>query len=91
MKDQHEQIKGYRDLTQSEIDLMNEIKAEGERLQALCAKVQKNLGDVGMLPHEADRETAQARSPHRWLSMAQTDLQVGVMKLVRAVARPSSF
>jgi len=27
MKDQHEKIKGYRDLTQSEIDAMNSVKA----------------------------------------------------------------
>lgn len=27
MKDQHEKIKGYRDLSQEEIDLMNEGKA----------------------------------------------------------------
>lgn len=26
MKDQHEKIKGYRDLSQEEIDLMNEVK-----------------------------------------------------------------
>lgn len=26
MKDQHEKIKGYRDLSQEEIDLMNKIK-----------------------------------------------------------------
>lgn len=32
MKDQHKQIKGYRDLTQEEIDLMNRIKEQGECL-----------------------------------------------------------
>jgi hypothetical protein len=39
MDNQHKLITGYRDLTQQEIDLMNEIKAEGERLDALFAKV----------------------------------------------------
>lgn len=39
MKDQHTKIKGYRDLSQVEIDLMNEIKAKGQELAALNAKV----------------------------------------------------
>ena len=32
-----------------------------------------------------------AAQPHRWLSMARTDLQTGLMKMVRAVAQPTSF
>lgn len=32
MDNQHRQIKGYRELTQAEIDLMNAIKAMGEEL-----------------------------------------------------------
>lgn len=39
MKDQHTLIKGYRDLTQEEIDLMNEIKAHGEELKAMLYKL----------------------------------------------------
>jgi hypothetical protein len=39
MKDQHEKIKGYRDLSQEEIDLMNRIKATGAELLALQAEV----------------------------------------------------
>ena len=39
MKDQHTKIKGYRDLTQEEIDLMNEVKAKGEELENLIAKL----------------------------------------------------
>ena len=39
MKDQHTKIKGYRDLTQEEIDLMNEVKAKGEELGDLIAKL----------------------------------------------------
>ena len=33
MKDQHEKIKGYRDLSQEEIDLMNEVKEMAADLQ----------------------------------------------------------
>lgn len=39
MKDQHTKIKGYRDLTQEEINLMNEVKAKGEELGDLIAKL----------------------------------------------------
>lgn len=44
MDNQHRHIKGYRDLTQTEIDQMNEIKAEGERLAVLVEKVKQIPG-----------------------------------------------
>lgn len=39
MENQHQKIKGYRDLSQAEIDLMNEIKAKGVELGDLVAKL----------------------------------------------------
>lgn len=74
MKDQHKHIKGYRDLTQSEIDLMNEIKAKGAELGDLVAKLRTQDG-----------------IDQRWVSIGQTDLQTGIMALVRAVAQPTTF
>lgn len=74
MENQHRQITGYRELTQEEIDLMNEIKAQGENLRALMLKLQ--------------------RSPdldQRAVSIAQTNLQQGIMWAVRSVAQPESF
>lgn len=41
MKDQHEKIKGYRDLTQEEIDLMNEGKALAEKCGEFIAKLEQ--------------------------------------------------
>ena len=38
LDNQHKKIKGYRDLSQAEIDLMNEIKAKGVELGELVAK-----------------------------------------------------
>ena len=87
MENQHQKITGYRDLTQVEIDLMNEIKAEGVRLHALVEKVQAYIKTVNMTPHE----TQQPFAPARWAAMASTDFQTGLMFLTRAVARPSSF
>lgn len=40
MLNQHTLIKGYRNLTQDEIDLMNEIKARGVELGDLIEKMQ---------------------------------------------------
>lgn len=39
MKDQHEKIKGYRDLSQEEIDLMNEAKVLAEQVGDLINKI----------------------------------------------------
>jgi hypothetical protein len=42
MENQHEKIRGYRDLTQDEIDLMNEIKNVGNNLDELVRKLGGN-------------------------------------------------
>lgn len=39
MKDQHTKITGYRDLSQEEIDLMNEGKALAEQCRAFVEKL----------------------------------------------------
>ena len=44
MENQHKQIKGYRDLSQTEIDLMNEVKAKGEELGELVEKLMATDG-----------------------------------------------
>jgi len=74
MENQHQHIKGYRDLSQAEIDAMNAIKAKGEDLGALVASLRGN----------ADLD-------QRWVSIGATDLQTGIMALVRAVAQPTTF
>lgn len=74
MKDQHTLIKGYRDLSQAEIDAMNSVKAEGERLRLLIEEMRDNK--------DLDQ---------RWVSIAETHLQQGIMAAVRAIARPNSF
>ena len=44
MDNQHKQIKGYRDLSQEEIDLMNKVKAKGEELGELVEKLMATDG-----------------------------------------------
>lgn len=79
MDNQHRKIKGYRELSQEEIDLMNEIKEKGVELDALIEKVK---GTVGGDP---------TGEPLRWASIAKTHLQQGLMALTRAVAKPDFF
>jgi hypothetical protein len=74
MKDQHTKIKGYRDLSQAEIDLMNKIKAKGAELEELVKELRAAEG-----------------LDQRWISIGTTDLQTGLMALVRGVAQPTSF
>nr|WP_269809171.1 hypothetical protein [Enterovibrio nigricans] len=43
MDNQHKKIKGYRDLTQAEIDDMNAIKAMGESLKEMVEKAKSKV------------------------------------------------
>ena len=74
MENQHKKIKGYRDLTKAEIDAMNAIKSEGERLKFLIEEMREEVS-----------------LDQRWVSIAETHLQQGIMAAVRAVAQPESF
>lgn len=74
MENQHKKIKGYRELTQAEIDLMNEVKAKGVELGELVEKLMATDG--------LDK---------RWISIGKTDLQTGLMALVRGIAQPETF
>ena len=101
MKDQHTKIKGYRDLSQAEIDLMNKIKAHAEQTEALVNEVGEHLHqqraksiDPGTFDgddSEAERQRLDRAEPGRWLAMGRTDLQTAFMKIVRAVAQPTTF
>lgn len=44
MENQHKHIKGYRDLSQEEINLMNEAKELAEQVGTLIEKVEKTTG-----------------------------------------------
>lgn len=101
MENQHRKIVGYRELTQEDIDLMNRIKAAGRELLALheevdqrCRKqidqaVQATFGRSIDSPEAQENARLMQAQPIRWASIAKTDLQTGVMALVRAVAQPT--
>lgn len=44
MDNQHKKISGYRDLTQQEIDLMNEIKEKGHEVGELVERLRSLAG-----------------------------------------------
>lgn len=88
MKDQHEKIKGYRDLSQDEIDLMNKVKAHAEVTAALIIEI-KDMRVASLVTKEIT--TDQYHSSADCLLAAKTSLQTGQMWLVRAVALPDNF
>lgn len=97
MENQHKQIKGYRDLTQTELDLMNEGKALAEQVGAFVERLRRHPPtrdcDPCVFNIQQDDGTLR-RMPsldQRWVSIGATHLQEGFMALTRAVAQPSTF
>lgn len=95
MDNQHKKIKGYRDLSQAEIDLMNEVKAKGEELRALVKKIRETIvpqaaqiadsgPDSSLIEHEADH-------PEYWLRHADGTFRTALMFATRAIAQPTSY
>lgn len=110
MENQHRKIKGYRELSASEINLMNRIKEKGAELLALQAELQGSLSTAyevklnaatkaqegtGFDVHQgATDEAIEFRrfveaEPQRWAIIGKTDIQTGLMAMVRAVAQPA--
>ena len=100
MDNQHRKVSGYRELSQEEIDLMSRIKAKGAELLALQEEARRYLAEQSNQKHNAilgaeslaeldELKRFEAAEPFRWVSIAKTDIQTGVMALVRAVAQPA--
>lgn len=75
MENQHQKIKGYRDLSQAEIDAMNEAKALAEQCGAFVEKLRAQGATLDQ----------------RWVSIGATDLQRGFMAVIRGIAQPTTF
>jgi len=80
MENQHRKITGYRELSQDEIDLMNEAKGLAEKV---------GLFVDGLAAVHA--QTGQHAIDMRWVNIAKTDLQKGFMALIRSIAQPTTF
>lgn len=94
MDNQHQKIKGYRDLSEDEIELMNEVKEKEVEVLDLVRRIQQvHKNQMAFYNQEANLEEQQRHNnaePERWAAMARTDFQVGFMKLVRSVAQPKT-
>lgn len=104
MDNQHRKIAGYRELSQEEVDLMNRIKAKGAELLAMQGELvtllkqnevakfnavdqAKTSDQAAIEQFELDRFNL--AEPFRWASIGKTDVQTGIMAMVRAVAQPA--
>jgi len=77
MDNQHRRIFGYRELTERDIELINELKRlEGEVL-ALASRL-----------HAHRAPSTLSLADERWRAIGITDIEKGFMALVRSVARP---
>jgi hypothetical protein len=95
MENQKTPIKGYRDLSQPEIDLINEIKSHGEALEALTQKVRDHICNQYQTAFDNNNQAEDKRltqaQPDRWLNIGITNLQQGLMALTRTVAQSTNF
>jgi len=109
MENQHRKITGYRELSQEEIDLMNEVKALGAAIEAVELKVRAHVEaqtdqaygrvfdpEMGRkVAYVAGMEDEQKRlrdaTPDRFIALAKTEFQTGLMYLTRAVAQPTFY
>ena len=66
-------VKGYRQLTEDEVKLMNEAKEIAEQCSAYIAKL-RALGEI---------------LDQRWVSIGATDLRLGFMAVFRGIEQPT--
>lgn len=91
MENQHKKIKGYRDLTQSEIDLMNRLKEKGEEMGLLLSELKELREDQWAALHNTpDLQVnglgeSDIGESHRCIALGKTNMQQGLMWAVRAV------
>jgi hypothetical protein len=83
MDNQHRKISGYRDLSQTEIDLMNAIKAQEAETAALLGRVSAHL-------RSAARSGADTGDALRQLAIGRSEFEGAFMRLVRSVAQPAT-
>ncbi len=86
MENQHRKIKGYRELSQEEIALMNLVKDQGEALGVTINKLRELR-----CSNEADLSPGKLLEAAEALQYAEQNLKTGIMWLVRSVALPNSF
>lgn len=82
---QQPKITGYRQLSEKEVELMNEGKALAELVGAYIAKLRGHQLNPSIM---SDPGIA---LDQRWISIGATDLQKGFMAVMRGIAQPTTF
>lgn len=90
MENQHRKIKGYRELNQNEIDLMNKAK----NLESQCLALYDEIGNQLRLQHEiGNQESVERLHDSRatvWLESGRGGIEAGFMFFIRAIAQPQT-
>lgn len=73
-------IKGYRKLTQAELDAVNAVKEHGAVLERAMKAIEDQNIAAGCGPLDP-----------RALALAKTNLQQGLMWLTRSITKPGTF
>ncbi len=92
-------VKGYRELSTAEVDLINKVKEVEAQVLRLHQSVKEYLEATQRalyIPPTERTPTEQHElitrwdeaEPLRWCAIAKTDIQTGFMALVRSIAQP---
>ena len=95
MENQHRKITGYRELDQKEIDLMNKVKSLGPQIEEVLVEIEAHIAQQRKTTGEMESEDGILQmvnaTPERFLALAKTELQTGLMYATRAIAQPEFF
>lgn len=102
MDNQHRMMRGYREASADQIKMFNRVSQLGEEIEGVINQVRGFNALVEVGKAEGSSSTAagplneiklqlRTRAPERWVAMAETDFQVALMKLKRAVMQPTTF
>ena len=84
-------VTGYRQLSETEVALMNEGKALAEQCGAYIAKLRAHPR-AHPRGHNAPTEPGQLPTlDQRWVSIGATDIQRGFMAVIRGIVQPTTF
>jgi len=86
-------IKGYRDLKLQDIEAISRIKELGAEIEDRINKtthIVREMRSVAPLT-EGEQLRLDEAQPERWIAIARTHFQEGLMALTRAIAQPSNF
>ena len=79
-----QKIKGYRDLSEDEIKLINLIKDLGVDCQGV-------IQNMNLVRRGTEGSEQPIEPDMRWVNIGRTHLQEGISALVRSIAKPTTF